>query len=159
MEMRHINEKGFHMVNHLLTALAQCYLRDLFPDEQHQNGQTSQAAISSGGETQNQILASIDKLIDDKHKLWPEIIRLILAYTKSEDADVFGPFEDEVILIQKKLIGVKPAQFTFGFTKHEKVTLLTVLIDCIHETNEFRLFLNRRVEDKSSYNKEKMEVY
>lgn len=36
---------------------------------------------------------------------------------------------------------------------------MTVLIDCLHETNEFRLFLNRRVEDKSTYNKEKMEVY
>lgn len=37
--------------------------------------------------------------------------------------------------------------------------MLTVLIDMIHETNDFRLFLNRRVEDKSTYNKEKMEVY
>lgn len=39
------------------------------------------------------------------------------------------------------------------------MTLFTVLIDCIHETNEFRLFLNKRVEDKSTHNKEKMEVY
>jgi len=51
------------------------------------------------------------------------------------------------------------ANFTAGFSYHEKVTLFTVLIDCIHETNEFRLFLNKRVEDKSTYNKEKMEVY
>ena len=39
------------------------------------------------------------------------------------------------------------------------MTLFTVLIDVIHETNEFRVFLNRRVEDKSAFNKEKMEVY
>lgn len=36
---------------------------------------------------------------------------------------------------------------------------MTVLIDCLHETNEFRLFLNKRVEDKSTYNKEKMDIY
>ena len=34
MQIRHINEKGFHMVNHLLTAITQCYLRDLFPEDQ-----------------------------------------------------------------------------------------------------------------------------
>jgi len=55
-------------------------------------GQAVQAAISSGGEKQNQILASIDKLIQDKQKLWPEIIRMILAYARSEDPDIFGPF-------------------------------------------------------------------
>ena len=39
------------------------------------------------------------------------------------------------------------------------MTLITVLIDCIHETNEFRVFLNKRVEDKSAFNKEKMDIY
>ena len=133
-------------------------MRDLFPEDQA-NGQTAQAAISAGGERQNQILASIDKLISDKSKLWPEIVRMILIYAKSEDPDVFGPFEEELNTIQHKLIGIKPADFTTNFTTNEKVTLFTVLIDCIHETNEFRLFLNKRVEDKSTHNKEKMEVY
>ena len=37
MQLKHIREKGFHMVNHLMTALADNYLRDLFPeDQQHQ---------------------------------------------------------------------------------------------------------------------------
>jgi len=35
MQLRHINEKGFHLVNHVITALAERYLGDLFPtDEQ-----------------------------------------------------------------------------------------------------------------------------
>ena len=55
-----------------------------------------QAAIAAGIEKQNQILASIDKLIEDKQRLWPEIVRLILAYAKSEDQDVFGPFDEEM---------------------------------------------------------------
>lgn len=41
----------------------------------------------------------------------------------------------------------------------EKITLLIVLVNGIHELNEFRVFLNKRVEEKSGYNKEKMEIY
>ena len=80
-------------------------------------------------------------------------------YARCEEPDVFGPFDEEVSEITKKLAGIKPANFTEKLSYSEKVTLLTVLIDCIHETNEFRLFLNKRVEDKSAYNKEKMDIY
>lgn len=80
-------------------------------------------------------------------------------YARSEDPDVFGPFDEEVMAVSKKLAGIKPSDFTTSVSYQEKVTLLTVLIDCIHETNEFRLFLNKRVEDKSAFNKEKMEIY
>lgn len=72
---------------------------------------------------------------------------------------MFGPLDAAVLEIQKKLVGIQQNEFTTQFTYDEKVTLLTVLIDCIHETNEFRMFLNKRVEDKSAFNKEKMEVY
>ena len=91
--------------------------------------------------------------------LWPEIARLILAYAKNEDPDVFGPFETEVSEIMTKLIGIKSNEFTTKFTYQEKVTLMTVLIDCLHETNDFRMFLNKRVDDKSTFNREKMDVY
>ena len=33
MQLRHITEKGFHLVNNLFTALAESYLHDLFPSE------------------------------------------------------------------------------------------------------------------------------
>ncbi len=91
--------------------------------------------------------------------LWPEIARLILAYAKNEDPDVFGPFDTEVSEIMNKLIGIKSNEFTTKFTYQEKVTLMTVLIDCLHETNDFRMFLNKRVDDKSTFNREKMDVY
>ena len=41
----------------------------------------------------------------------------------------------------------------------EKLILLTVLIDTVHDLNEFREFLTARNETKSAYNKEKMDVY
>jgi len=61
--------------------------------------------------------------------------------------------------IKKKLVGIRANEFTTKLTYKQKVTLFTVLIDCIHETNDFRMFLNKRVEDKSTFNKEKMDVY
>ena len=33
------------------------------------------------------------------------------------------------------------------------------MIDNLHETGEFRLFLNKRIENKAVFNKEKMDVY
>lgn len=36
---------------------------------------------------------------------------------------------------------------------------MTVLIDGIHDTDAFRRSLNNRIEEKSSFNKEKIEVY
>ena len=96
------------------------------------------ATISSSGEKQNQILASIDKLIENKEHLWPEIVRLILIYAKNEDPDVFGPFNDDVAACIGKLVGIRPVEVTTKLSYQEKMTLFTVLIDCIHETNGFR---------------------
>ena len=31
MQLKHIKEKGSHMLNHILTALSENYLRDFFP--------------------------------------------------------------------------------------------------------------------------------
>jgi len=129
MQLKHIREKGFHMVNLIHTALAEKYLQDLFPEDQASG---TSHAISSSGETQNQILASINKLIEDKQMLWPEIVRLILIYAKNEDPNVFGPFEEQVTQICAKLAGGRPHTYNNQLTYQEKVTLLTVLVDCIH---------------------------
>lgn len=58
-----------------------------------------------------------------------------------------------------KLSGMKQCDYVTKLSYNEKVTLLTVLIDNIHDSNEFRAFLNNRVEAKSVFNKEKMEIY
>jgi len=41
----------------------------------------------------------------------------------------------------------------------EKSELLEALIDGIHDLDDFRSFLNQRVEEKSSFNKQKMDIY
>lgn len=133
----------------------------MFPEDQA-TGVTQ--TVSASGEKQNQILSSIKKLTDngligDKEKLWPEVVRLILLYARNEDPDIFGPFDADVTSICGKLSNIKPEVFNTALSYEEKVTLLSVQIDIIHETNEFRMFLNKRNDEKSTYNREKMELY
>ena len=59
----------------------------------------------------------------------------------------------------KKLVGLRPEKYHRVMRFEEKVTLLTVLIDGIHDTDSFRKFLNDRVDEKSNFNREKIEVY
>jgi len=102
---------------------------------------------------------AIDKLIDNKNEVWPEITRLVLLYKIEQDGEDFGPNRETVDSLLGKLIGLRPTQYHTTLTFEEKVCLMTVLIDGIHDTDAFRKFLNDRVEEKSSFNKEKIEVY
>ena len=52
------------MVNHLMTALAENYLHDLFPEDHHQQLQANTGTVSSKGEKQKQILAALNKIIE-----------------------------------------------------------------------------------------------
>lgn len=87
------------MINSLHTALATCFLDDLFPhnNEETANGLNTRSAtqapvqlVSAQGDKDNQILQAIDKLIDNKEEVWPEIIRLVLKYKLDEGEDL-GP--------------------------------------------------------------------
>lgn len=104
-------------------------------------------------------MQAIDKLIENKEEVWPEIIRLILNYKKEQDDEDFGPNKETIDVVLQKLVGMRPAQYFMRLTFEEKICLLTVMIDGIHDTDDFRKFLNERVEEKSSFNKEKIEVY
>ena len=64
-----------------------------------------------------------------------------------------------MIGVLRKLAGMKPGDYNSRLTYEEKIILLTVLIDNIHDSNEFRAFLNGRIDAKSVFNKEKMELY
>lgn len=104
-------------------------------------------------------MQAIDKLIENKEEVWPEIIRLILNYKKEQDDEDFGPNKETIDVVLQKLVGMRPSQYFTRLTFEEKICLLTVMIDGIHDTDDFRKFLNERVEEKSSFNKEKIEVY
>lgn len=115
--------------------------------------------VAAQNERGNQILQAIDKLIENKTEVWPEIVRLVLLYKVEQDGEDFGPDKDTVESLLGKLIGLRPAAYHKSLNFDEKVCMLTVLIDGIHDTDAFRKFLNDRVEEKSTFNKEKIEVY
>jgi len=55
--------------------------------------------------------------------------------------------------ISEKLGACRPETYSSMLSYDEKVELLTFLVDSIHDLDEFRSFLNTRLEEKSSYNK------
>lgn len=76
-----------------------------------------------------------------------------------EKGEDLGPNTCIIERIINKFVGLRPCQYCVMLTFDEKLCLLTSMIDGIHDTDDFRKFLNERVEDKSSINKEKIEVY
>ena len=62
-------------------------------------------------------------------------------------------------VIYDKLSECRVENYNTLFSYDEKVELLSFLVDCIHDLDDFRTFLNSRIEEKSSYNKQKMDIY
>lgn len=51
------------------------------------------------------------------------------------------------------------SDYCTAFSYQEKVILLQTLIDGVHDLQSFKDLLTQRVEEKTEYNKEKMEIY
>lgn len=118
---------------------------------------TSEAANKEIPEEEDgDLLQEIRKNIERLDLVWPELIRLILKSQKSFD---FNPLDARISQICEKLSSCTPETYNSIFTYDEKAELLEALIDGIHDLDDFRSFLNKRVEEKSSYNKQKMDIY
>lgn len=55
--------------------------------------------------------------------------------------------------VYDKLAACRPETYNSLLTYEEKVELLSFLVDCVHDIDDFRSFLNTRIEEKSAYNK------
>ena len=55
----------------------------------------------------------------------------------------------------RKLGSLTPQSYAWSLTYKEKVDILMFLVDCIHDLDSFRQFLNKRLEDKSQLFKQK----
>ena len=73
--------------------------------------------------------------------------------------ETFGPCGPQMKSIIERLEGLKPHQYNTVFSYDEKVTLMTCLIDGVHDLKAFCAILQSRVEEKTLYNREKMEIY
>ena len=58
-----------------------------------------------------------------------------------------------------KLSSCLPDTYSTSLTYNEKLEVLETLVDGIHDLVSFKAFLNQRLEERSSYNKQKMDIY
>lgn len=112
------------------------------------------------------MLQSLQKLITDKETMWPELCRLILIHRVEEVSDeqpnfeeAFGQYASSIKSIIERLSGLQANDYCTQFSYSEKVVLLQTMIDGIHDLQGFKDLLTQRVEEKTEYNKEKMEIY
>jgi hypothetical protein len=95
--------------------------------------------------------------VQKQELVWPELIRLVIQ-DKLKKPDSL-PLEKEMDVICQKLSRCRPEAFAVMFTFDEKVELFSHLIDMVHELDEFRNFLNQRIEEKSQINKQKLDIH
>lgn len=62
-------------------------------------------------------------------------------------------------ICDSKLANCTPETYSSTLTLDEKLEILEVIVDGLHDLDEFRNFLNVRLEEKSSFNKQKLEIY
>jgi hypothetical protein len=62
-------------------------------------------------------------------------------------------------IIDEKLSSCVPETYSSILTYNEKLEVLEAIVDGLHDLNNFKEFLNQRMEEKSAYNKQKMDIY
>lgn len=72
----------------------------------------------------------------------------------------FAPLSPSMQRIcDEKLANCVPETFAKILDFNEKLELLETLVDGLHDLDDFRAYLNQRIEERSSFNKQKMDIY
>lgn len=96
------------------------------------------------------LINTIIKSDNNKHMLWPEMIRLLILHSDERqdlDKETLDPHIQELL---RKLGSLSPSEYTWKMNYREKVDILLFLVDLIHDLDKFRQFLNKRLEEKST---------
>ena len=142
--IRALNEEGFELVNKLFMRILEKFVLEEEEKQQQQNQQQD--------ENENIFLKAAVKNVKKFNFVWPELIRLVIIDENQQS------LSEEMGYIIHKLSTLTPETFTRGLLYEEKIELLCHLIDLIHETEDFRNFLNSRIEEKSNIYKQKFEI-
>ena len=155
--MKEIKENGINLINQIHIALVTAIEKDLTTlnnsgDLKGQPPDTSENGL---------LIHSITKLEEDKDKLWTEMIRLLIAHADERHDSDLQEFEEQSYIgdLLRKVGAITPQQYTSQLTYREKVDLMMFLVDRMHDLDSFRVFLNKRLEDKSSLFKQKNDLH
>ena len=137
-----VKSGGFGLINSLFVAIINKFMENFTIDEK--------AKIVEGAneEDQNYLLIAIKQNIEKLDEVWPEMIRLII-----KDKRKYINQSEEIDKVNEKLINCSPSNFNYKLTYEDKVELLQYLVDIMHDSDDFRGFLNQRIEEKSGYTK------
>jgi hypothetical protein len=94
-------------------------------------------------------------------QLWPELVRLLIVHSdERHDIDLESLNDNNYMAdLFRKLGSATPRSYAWSLTPKEKVDILMFLVDCIHDLDSFRQFLNKRLEDKSQLFKQKNDLH
>lgn len=89
------------------------------------------------------------------------MVRILIAHAdERQDIDIEALQADSYIgELLRKVGALTPAEYVWKVTYKEKMDLLLFLVDTIHDLDSFRLFLNKRLDDKSSLFKQKNDLH
>lgn len=94
--------------------------------------------------------------------MWPEFIRLLFVHADERheiDSEAFQDTTTQMGELLGKLGGQSPQSYTWSLTYREKMDVLLLLVDTIHDLDSFKQFLNKRLEDKSTLFKQKNDLH
>jgi predicted nucleic acid-binding Zn-ribbon protein len=87
------------------------------------------------------------------------MIRILVMHSDERqdiDPETIDPSTLELL---RRVGSLTPESYVFSLTYKEKISLLLYLVDLLHDLDRFRLFLNKRLEDKSSLFKQKNDLH
>lgn len=89
------------------------------------------------------------------------MVRILIAHAdERQDIDAEALQTDSYIAeLLRKVGALTPAEYVWKVTYKQKMDLLLFLVDTIHDLDSFRLFLNKRLDDKSSLFKQKNDLH
>jgi hypothetical protein len=80
------------------------------------------------------------------------MVRLLTAHADERHDIDHHEFDPNSYIgdLLKRVGGITPQAYTWSLTYKEKVDLIMFLVDRMHDLDSFRVFLNKRLDDKSS---------
>jgi len=145
-----VREKGVGLQNQLFCSIIKAFFSEL-PSE----GSKEEATI----EQEDLILTKVKTVLPAPDTVWPEILRMIMTCRRFDDLQDALKRDAQVSSLVDRLVGCVPSSFSSAFNFDEKLELLQFLVDAVHDLSNFRAFLNSRIDEKSGFNKQKLEVY
>jgi len=151
-----VTETGFGLLNTLHLAAVEQFFKDIRETADHaQAAQDKESADFSEDQLLNAVVKYFEKGSGEEHH-WTELVRIIF---KSKRFTIHPLTPELRTLCDEKLSVCMPETYTEALTYQEKLSVLEALVDGVHDLGSFKAFLNQRMEERSSYNKQKMDIY